>query len=415
MPYKISHFVARIFFRGIYFPPKGVYQWLKLIAQNRASVYRLVRESFTQWHGADGAARHSDFNAGPQLRSATAPPPKPARKWRSKACSVSAATEAAQSTTMVKTMKLLPVLLFTATLCAQTWTPQTSNTRASLRGVSAVDARTVFASGSGGTWLVTTDGGVTWRAAKVPGAEALDFRGIHAIDARTVYLMSAGPGDKSRIYKTSDAGEHWTLLFTNPDPKGFFDAIAFWDAQHGIVVGDQLDGHAEVLVTDDGGATWQHRTPPPGLPNEGSFAASNTCLTLFGRNDAWFATGGPGAARVFHSDGSRPHLDRRHHADSQRWRRRRHLLPRLRRCAPRHRGRRRLFQGQGRPPEHRAHFRRRPHLVCSAGRRPQRLPFRRRLATRPQALDRHRHLRVRRLELTAARPGASSTAAPTTP
>ncbi len=66
VPYKISHFVARIFFRGIYFPPKGVYQWLRLIAQNRASLYRLVRESFTKWHGADGSARHSDFNAGPQ-------------------------------------------------------------------------------------------------------------------------------------------------------------------------------------------------------------------------------------------------------------------------------------------------------------------------------------------------------------
>ena len=202
---------------------------------------------------------------------------------------------------MVKTMKLLPVLLLTATLDAQTWTPQTSNTRASLRGVSAVDARTVFASGSGGTWLATTDGGDTWRSANVPGAESLDFRGIHAIDARTVYLMSAGAGDKSRIYKTTDAGEHWTLLFTNTEPKGFFDAIGFWDAQHGIVVGDQLEGHAEVLVTDDGGATWQQRTPPPGLPNEGSFAASNSCLTLFGRNDAWFATGGPGAARVFHT------------------------------------------------------------------------------------------------------------------
>ena len=55
VPYKISHFVARIFFRGIYFPPKGLYQWLRLIAQNRASVYRIVRESFTKWHGADGS------------------------------------------------------------------------------------------------------------------------------------------------------------------------------------------------------------------------------------------------------------------------------------------------------------------------------------------------------------------------
>jgi photosystem II stability/assembly factor-like uncharacterized protein len=67
------------------------------------------------------------------------------------------------------------------------------------------------------------------------------------------------------------------------------------------VVGDPIDGRAQVLTTDDGGATWQHRSPPPALPNEGSFAASNTCLTLFGKRDAWFATGGPGAARVFHS------------------------------------------------------------------------------------------------------------------
>ncbi len=198
-------------------------------------------------------------------------------------------------------MKLLAALCFTATLPAQSWAPLAGNTRASLRGVSAVDARTVFASGSGGAWLATTDGGVTWKAATVPGAEALDFRGIRAVDARTVYLMSAGAGDKSRIYKTTDAGEHWTLLYTNPDPKGFFDAIAFWDARHGIVIGDQIQGRAEILTTDDGGATWQHRSPPPALPDEGSFAASNTCLTLWGSRDAWFATGGPGAARVFHS------------------------------------------------------------------------------------------------------------------
>jgi photosystem II stability/assembly factor-like uncharacterized protein len=198
-------------------------------------------------------------------------------------------------------MKVLPALCFTASLLAQTWAPQVVTTRASLRGVSAVDARTAFASGSGGTWLVTTDSGITWHAAQVPGAETLDFRGIRAIDARTIFLMSAGSGDKSRIYRTRDAGAHWTLLFTNPAPQGFFDAIAFWDAQHGIVVGDALDGRAEVLTTDDGGATWQRRSPPAALPNEGSFAASNTCLTLLGRRDAWFATGGPGAARVFHS------------------------------------------------------------------------------------------------------------------
>jgi len=198
-------------------------------------------------------------------------------------------------------MKALSALVFTASLVAQAWMPQNSHTGASLRGVSAVDARTVWASGSGGAWLVTIDGGSVWRAAKVPGAEALDFRGIRAIDGRTAYVMSSGPGDKSRIYKTSDAGEHWTLQFTNADPKGFFDAIAFWDERHGMVVGDPIDGRLEVLTTDDGGATWRQRTPPAALPDEGAFAASNTCLTLFGKDDAWFGTGGPGAARVFHS------------------------------------------------------------------------------------------------------------------
>jgi radical SAM superfamily enzyme YgiQ (UPF0313 family) len=61
VPYKISHFVARIFFRGIYFPPKGTWNWLRVIAQNRRAIYRIVRESFTRWEGARN--RPIDFNA----------------------------------------------------------------------------------------------------------------------------------------------------------------------------------------------------------------------------------------------------------------------------------------------------------------------------------------------------------------
>ena len=36
VPYKISHLAARFFFRGIYFPQKGAWQWLKLIAAEPA-------------------------------------------------------------------------------------------------------------------------------------------------------------------------------------------------------------------------------------------------------------------------------------------------------------------------------------------------------------------------------------------
>jgi len=195
---------------------------------------------------------------------------------------------------------LLPLFL-AAMASAQSWIAQTSNTTASLRGASAVDSRTVWASGTGGTYVVTTDGGDHWTAAHVPGAESLDFRGIRAIDARTVFLMSAGNGGQARLYKTSDAGAHWQLLFTNPDAKGFFDAIGFWDAAHGIVLGDPVDGQFAIFTTDDGGAHWQRQHTPPALPNEGAFAASNSCLVLRGKREAWFGTGGPAGARVFRS------------------------------------------------------------------------------------------------------------------
>jgi radical SAM superfamily enzyme YgiQ (UPF0313 family) len=71
VPYKISHLVSRLFFRGIYFPHNGVRGWLKLIAQNRRSIYRIVRESFTQWHGTPDAVgqRRRAAAVGAEARS----------------------------------------------------------------------------------------------------------------------------------------------------------------------------------------------------------------------------------------------------------------------------------------------------------------------------------------------------------
>jgi radical SAM superfamily enzyme YgiQ (UPF0313 family) len=60
--YKISHLVARLFFRGIYFPRKGVRQWLKLAFENRRPIYRVVRDCFKRWHGAQDPTSGLDFN-----------------------------------------------------------------------------------------------------------------------------------------------------------------------------------------------------------------------------------------------------------------------------------------------------------------------------------------------------------------
>ena len=60
--YKISHLMSRLFFRGIYFPQKGAWNWLKLAVQNRRAIGRVVQDSFSRWHGSKGAATGRDFN-----------------------------------------------------------------------------------------------------------------------------------------------------------------------------------------------------------------------------------------------------------------------------------------------------------------------------------------------------------------
>ncbi|HEV2763603.1 MAG TPA: radical SAM protein [Pyrinomonadaceae bacterium] len=56
--YRISHLVARLFFRGIYFPQMSKRAWLKLIADNRGVVQGLLREGFATWR-ASRKGRHA--------------------------------------------------------------------------------------------------------------------------------------------------------------------------------------------------------------------------------------------------------------------------------------------------------------------------------------------------------------------
>ncbi len=65
-PYKISHLIARIFFRGIYFPPKGTWGWLKVIAANRRCIFRIVKECFTNWSGTRARGIRLEFETGAQ-------------------------------------------------------------------------------------------------------------------------------------------------------------------------------------------------------------------------------------------------------------------------------------------------------------------------------------------------------------
>ncbi|MBI3653612.1 MAG: glycosyl hydrolase [Acidobacteria bacterium] len=183
------------------------------------------------------------------------------------------------------------------------WQQQTSGTKADFRGLSAVSDEVAWASGTKGTFVKTTDGGKSWEVGNVAGAEDLDFRDIDAFDASTAYILSIGNGEASRIYKTTDGGKSWSLQFKNTNKDAFFDAMAFWDKNHGIAMSDPVNGKFLIIITEDGGRNWTPIAPeklPAAIDGEGGFAASGTCITVQGKTNAWFATGGK-AARVFRS------------------------------------------------------------------------------------------------------------------
>jgi photosystem II stability/assembly factor-like uncharacterized protein len=207
-------------------------------------------------------------------------------------------------------MRTLFLFLFFALPAeAQWWKLQTSGLDSNLRGVSAAyapDAKgapmpAVWACGSNGVILRSTDLGKTWKRLHVAGGDTLDFRGIVAFNATTAYLMSSGEGQKSRIYKTTDGGENWSLQYTDKRKEFFLDSIACLSDTHCFALSDPLNGKFLLLGTEDG----QHWNAlpdgnmPAALPGEGAFAASNSCLLLSGE-EILFGTGGP-AARVFHS------------------------------------------------------------------------------------------------------------------
>jgi len=169
----------------------------------------------------------------------------------------------------------IAALLGAGSACAQSWQAQASNTSAELRGLSVVSSKIAWASGTKGTVLRTTDG-AHWQAMQVPGADKIDFRDIQAFDTDTAVAMGAGPGEASRLYRTVDGGGTWTPIATNAYADGFWDGMAFWDKNNGILFGDPVKGRFQVYTTADGGVTWRAATTPipAGAAAKGVFSSA---------------------------------------------------------------------------------------------------------------------------------------------
>lgn len=181
------------------------------------------------------------------------------------------------------------------------WHLLPSGSVASLRGLAAVSADVAWATGSGGTVLLTRDAGRTWRQVAPPESAAADFRDVAAWSADEAVVMIAG--EPAQLWRTSDAGASWRLVFAEAAKGAFFDALAV-RGDEVVLMGDPLGGMHYVRTSADRGVSWSTpdlaRLPSP-LAGEAGFAASGTCVVAFGVEDFAIATGGGADARFLRS------------------------------------------------------------------------------------------------------------------
>ncbi|MEO9965667.1 MAG: YCF48-related protein [Reichenbachiella sp.] len=192
-----------------------------------------------------------------------------------------------------------------------TWEEFAIEGNPSLRGISVLDENNIWVSGTNGTVLKTSNGGVNWEEVYVPDSDSLDFRDVEVLTPDEIVLMSAGPGAQSNVFKSKDGGRHWDKELSNAYDSGFYDGMAFWNAKEGILAGDPVNGKLFLMKTNDGGDSWQ-RIHPDKLPamNDGEFggfAASGSHLTVQG-NSIWVGSGAA-TSRVFYSKDKGEHWE----------------------------------------------------------------------------------------------------------
>lgn len=179
--------------------------------------------------------------------------------------------------------------------------------RLSFRGLSVVNDRVFWASGSNGTVVRSLDGGNTLEPITVQGYEQRDFRDIEAINAETAVIMAIA--EPAVILKTKDGGKTWTKVFEDTTKGMFMDAMDLYiDSTEAkpthtmIVVGDPINGKLFVAMSFNAGDSWQVMPAPESkhdvrlVPDtEAMFASSgtNVKLTAMGSySPALVATGG---------------------------------------------------------------------------------------------------------------------------
>lgn len=171
----------------------------------------------------------------------------------------------------------------------------------SIRAIAAISEKELHFAGSAGIIGKTKDGGQTWKLININYQDSIQphFRSIAKTSNALFALSIENP---ALLYKISN-DEH-RIVYKESHEKVFYDAMTFIDDTTGIAIGDPIDGCTSIIMTKDGGNTWQKidcSKLPKMLDSEASFAASNTNIAVVDHN-IWIVTGGSKARVLKSSD-----------------------------------------------------------------------------------------------------------------
>lgn len=163
----------------------------------------------------------------------------------------------------------LLILLLTPSLlsqnCSYSWAPQVSGSTQLLYTVKAVNELVCWAGGANATVRKTNDGGVTWvNGNPNPGVITGQVNYIDAIDGNNAWLTSTS-GGSTFIYRTTTGGNSWQQVFSSSQTVIF--GIKMHDALNGFAFGDPISNVWQLLVTTNGGLTWQLSPNAPAAQN----------------------------------------------------------------------------------------------------------------------------------------------------
>ena len=161
----------------------------------------------------------------------------------------------------------------------------------SIRALEVKNENEIFFGGSNSTFGYSNDGGDTWNISKIDSIKQ-EFRSIAVVDSSVLLINIGSP---AKLYKSTNLGKSWIISVIDSSETAFYNSLKFWDNKNGIATGDpQEDGCLSILMTDDGGNTWNKLSSeilPKLDEGEAQFAASNTCIDAIDGN-IWITTGG---------------------------------------------------------------------------------------------------------------------------